>query len=113
RAVPAMPVEITILPRWFPFHLSKVSYWARTVMVPMLVLRALKPRAKNPRGVSIEELFLAPPQTVRGVHKAPHQSWSWFVGFQIVDAVVRRVEPFFPKGQRQRAIKAAVDFVTT
>ncbi|MGB8534610.1 MAG: prenyltransferase/squalene oxidase repeat-containing protein, partial [Pseudolabrys sp.] len=30
RSVPEMPVEITLLPRWFPFHLSKVSYWART-----------------------------------------------------------------------------------
>ena len=26
RTVPVMPVEIMLLPRWFPFHLSKVSY---------------------------------------------------------------------------------------
>ena len=38
-----MPVEIMLLPRSFPFHLDKVSYWARTVMVPLLVLQALKP----------------------------------------------------------------------
>src|SRR5215472_18816133 len=31
RSVPVMPVEITLLPKWFPFHLDKVSYWARTV----------------------------------------------------------------------------------
>ena len=31
RAVPVMPVEIIHLPLWFPFHLSKVSYWSRTV----------------------------------------------------------------------------------
>ena len=30
RAVPVMPVEIMLLPRWFPFHLDKVSYWSRT-----------------------------------------------------------------------------------
>ncbi|MCG3102345.1 hypothetical protein MAQ58_23430, partial [Enterobacter sp. DRP3] len=40
RAVPMMPVEIMLLPQWFPFHLSKVSYWARTVIVPLLVLNA-------------------------------------------------------------------------
>src|SRR3546814_4882955 len=34
RAVPEMPVEIMLLPRWFPFHLSKVSYWSRTVIAP-------------------------------------------------------------------------------
>ena len=38
RAVPVMPVEIMLLPRWFPFHLTKMSYWARTVIVPLLVL---------------------------------------------------------------------------
>ena len=35
QAVPVMPVEIMLLPRWFPFHLSKVSYWSRTVIVPL------------------------------------------------------------------------------
>ncbi len=46
-----MPVEIMHLPRWFPIHLAKISYWARTVIVPLLVLRALRPRARNPRGM--------------------------------------------------------------
>ena len=64
RSVPEMPIEITLLPRWFPFHLSKVSYWARTVLVPLLVLQALRPRAKNPLGVKIDELFVEPPHTM-------------------------------------------------
>ena len=34
RGVPFIPVEIMLLPKWFPFHLDKVSYWSRTVMVP-------------------------------------------------------------------------------
>jgi squalene-hopene/tetraprenyl-beta-curcumene cyclase len=50
NSVPVMPVEIMLLPKWFPFHLDKVSYWARTVIVPLLVLQALKPKAANPRG---------------------------------------------------------------
>ncbi len=62
RAAPVMPVEITLLPRWFPFHLEKVSYWSRTVMVPLLVLMAKKPRAKNPRGIGIRELFIVDPE---------------------------------------------------
>jgi squalene-hopene/tetraprenyl-beta-curcumene cyclase len=48
EAVPLMPVEIMFLPRWFPFHLARVSYWTRTVLVPLLVLQVLKPRARNP-----------------------------------------------------------------
>ncbi|MGE0752380.1 MAG: squalene--hopene cyclase [Variibacter sp.] len=111
RAVPVMPVEIMLLPKWFPFHLDKVSYWARTVIVPLLVLQALKPRAKNPLGVRIDELFLQPTESVGPPHKAPHQKASWFYGFAAIDAVLRAAEPFFPKALRKRAIDRAVAFV--
>ena len=57
RAVPVMPVEIMLLPKWFPFHLDKISYWSRTVIVPLLVLQALKPKARNPKGVTIDGAF--------------------------------------------------------
>ena len=50
RAVPMMPVEIMLLPKWFPFHLDKISYWSRTVIVPLLVLMAKRPRARNREG---------------------------------------------------------------
>src|SRR5690242_3517399 len=61
RAVPVMPLEIMHLPLWFPFHLSKVSYWSRTVIVPLLVLMALRPVARNPRNIGVQELFRTPP----------------------------------------------------
>jgi squalene-hopene/tetraprenyl-beta-curcumene cyclase len=111
RAVPVMPVEIMLLPRWFPFHLSKISYWARTVIAPLLVLGALKPLARNAKGVGIDELFLEDPKSVGSVKKAGHQKWSWFLFFRSVDIVLRVTEPLFPKITRQRAIQAAVDFV--
>ena len=112
RAVPVMPVEIMLLPRWFPFHLDKISYWARTVIVPLLVLQALKPKARNPKGVGIDELFLQPTETVGPRSKAPHQKRSWFVLFEAIDVLLRLVEPAFPSSIRRRAINAAVAFVT-
>jgi squalene-hopene/tetraprenyl-beta-curcumene cyclase len=111
RAVPVMPVEIMLLPRWFPFHLAKVSYWARTVLVPLLVLQALKPKPKNPRGVGIAELFTEPPDRVRAWPKGPHQRWPWAQVFGAIDAVLQRVEPLFPKGSRRRAVAQAAAFV--
>jgi squalene-hopene/tetraprenyl-beta-curcumene cyclase len=107
-----MPVEIMLLPRWFPFHLDKVSYWARTVLVPLLVLQALKPRPANPRGVTIPELFVAPPETVREWPKGAHQHWAAVKLFGGIDWLLRRVEPFFPASVRRRAIAAAEAFVT-
>jgi squalene-hopene/tetraprenyl-beta-curcumene cyclase len=107
RAVPVMPVEIMLLPKWFPFHLDKISYWSRTVIVPLLVLQALKHRARNPRRVTIDELFLEPPQSVGPAPKAAQQKASWFWFFRAVDVVLRATEPYFPARWRQRAIERA------
>ena len=112
RAVPVMPVEIMLLPRWFPFHLDKMSYWSRTVIVPLLVLQGLKPKARNPKGVTIDELFLEPSQTVGPVPRAPQQKALWFWFFRAVDALLYAIEPMFPKQLRQRAIDRAVAWVT-
>jgi len=106
RAVPVMPVEIMVLPRWFFFHLSKVSYWSRTVIVPLLVLMTLRPRARNPRGIGVEELFRTPPDRVRHWIVGPYRS-VWGRAFKYLDAVLRVVVPAFPSGPRAHAIAQA------
>jgi squalene-hopene/tetraprenyl-beta-curcumene cyclase len=111
RAVPVMPVEVMLLPRWFPLHLSKVSYWTRTVVVPLLVLSALKPRARNPKGIGIDELFIEPPEKIGLLPRSAHQSQLWFTFFRCIDSILRAVEPHFPQRVRQRAIDDAVGFV--
>ena len=110
-AVPIMPVEMTLLPRWAPFHLSRISYWSRTVVVPLLVLAALKPRARNPRGLRAPELF-APSHPLHACVRAPHQSRIVFETFAALDRVLRVVDPWLPSPIRRRAIERAVAFVT-
>jgi squalene-hopene/tetraprenyl-beta-curcumene cyclase len=112
RGVPVMPVEIMLLPKWFPFHLDKVSYWARTVLVPLLVLMAKKPRAKNRLGVHIGELFVTPPEEVRQWPKGEHQTFPWTAIFGAVDRLLRRAEPFFPTSMRDAAIARAESWTT-
>src|ERR1700753_4270771 len=106
--VPTVPVELILLPRWFPIHLSKMSYWARTVIVPLLVLAALKPVARNPRGIHVPELF------VDGVPvaspRAPHQSAGWSFFFNTLDKVLKVVP--WPKRLRQHAIDTCVAWTT-
>jgi squalene-hopene/tetraprenyl-beta-curcumene cyclase len=111
KSAPVLPVEIMLLPMWSPFHINKISYWARTTMVPLMVLAALKPRARNTGGIGIDELFLQDPRSIGMTAKAPHQSWGWFTLFRGLDIVLRATEPLFPRKLRARAIQRAVDFV--
>src|SRR5579871_4013333 len=108
--VPTVPVELILLPRWFPIHLSKMSYWARTVIVPLLVLAALKPLARNPRKVHVPELFVAGVPVVSP--RAPHQSAGWSAFFATLDWLLKRVESLWPKGLRKRAIDTCVAWTT-
>lgn len=109
RAVPMMPVEIMLLPRWFPFHLDKVSYWSRTVIAPLLILLSVKPLARNPRGIGIDELFTTPSRRERRYFSERGAIARCFAG---LDAVLRLVDPLFPRRLRRRAIARAVEFTT-
>lgn len=111
RAVPVMPVEIMHLPQWFPFHLSKVSYWSRTVIVPLLVLMTKKPQAKNPRNIRLDELFVTPPDRVTYWPGSGTKSIFTPV-FDGIDKILRSFEPLMPQKPRQKAIEKAVAWVT-
>lgn len=65
RGVPFMPPEIMLLPRWFFFHIDKVAYWSRCVMVPLFVIYAHKAQAANPDGIGVRELFTVDPEKER------------------------------------------------
>lgn len=109
-ACPVMPVELVLMPDWFPVTMRKVSYWSRTVMTPLLVLMAKKPQARNPRNVRIDELFVTPPGLVRDWIRGPYKSgWGYF--FKALDVVLRRVEPLFPHASRDRAVEKAIGFI--
>ena len=104
RAVPFLPVECILFPRWFPFHLFKVSYWSRTVMVPLFVLYTFKARARNPKQISVQELFITDPW--READYFPTRS-ALNRALLTLDRLGLRLEPWIPQGLRQRAIKKA------
>ena len=107
--VPTMPPELILLPRRFPIHLSKMSYWARTVIVPLLVLGALKPVARNPLGVRVDELYTG--ESVRAETRAADPKWLWTMGFNALDRVLKAGDGLWPKRLRQRAIDTCVAWV--
>lgn len=103
RGVPFLPVEIILLPQWFPFHIQKVSYWSRTVMVPLFILCSLKPHAKNPYRIGIQELFSTPSENITCLPvRSPLNRF-----FLALDGVGRRLELLIPRWIRQRALKKA------
>ena len=108
-AVPTIPPELILAPHWMPVHLSKMAYWARTVVVPLLVLCALKPCAKNPRRVLVPELFTGRPAPLSSQAEHVHKGWKLFFG--ALDRVLKRANHLWPKPMRARAIAACEAWV--
>jgi squalene-hopene/tetraprenyl-beta-curcumene cyclase len=105
RAAPYVPVEIMLFPRWAPFHLDKVSYWARSTMVPLFILCTMKAKAKNPRQVGIAELFVTPPEQERHYFA----TGGGFISkvFLVLDKLGRACDPLIPGSLRRRAVQRA------
>jgi len=105
RGVPVVPSELVLLPSWFPFHLSKVSYWSRTVMVPLSILCTLKAKAVNPRNVHIRELFTVPPEQEKNYF--PKAETGLKRMFMWVERILSKMEPSFPEFVRRYSIRRA------
>ena len=110
RAVPAMPLEIMLLPRWFPIHLDKVSYWSRTVIAPLLVLLHRRPAAANPGNIGIAELFGEDPWTRCPPLVKPTGGLLDTV-FLAIDRALRLLLPLSPPALRRRALNRALGFI--
>ncbi len=108
RGTPFIPVEIMSLPKWFPMNIYSLSYWARTVIVPLSILSTLKPKAKNTGTINIEELFVVPPELE--LHYFDDSSFSKKL-FLMIDKIGESLEHLLPKWIRKRAIKKATAWI--
>jgi len=110
RTVPAMPVEIMFLPRWWFFNLSKVSYWSRCVIVPLLILFAKRPVVHVDEHLGIAELFHSAPMKLHNLDsfsiRSPLKSF-----FVLLDRLLKVVEPLIPNAIRGRALKLAENWM--
>jgi squalene-hopene/tetraprenyl-beta-curcumene cyclase len=109
RAAPFIPVEIMLLPKWFPFHIDKVSYWSRTVMIPLFILCTLEAKAKNPLKIDILELFITHPDKEQ--HYFPERGLL-NKSFLFLDYIGRKSRCLVTKKMHLCAIEKASDWFT-
>ena len=110
--VPAMPVEIMILPRWSYFNLLEVSYWSRTVIVPLLILLDAKPVKRLEAECRLDELWVVPrEQSSLRFERIPRpfspKTFLWKNFFIGVDDCLKGWERLGPRPFRARAVEAA------
>jgi len=83
-AIPAIPPEIVLLPPWFYFHLSKVSAWTRTMILPLSIVVTKRPTRTVPGDMGIDELYIDEGRRHRltSVTESPR---AWTAAFAALD----------------------------
>lgn len=109
---PGVPPELILFPKWFPFNIWEMSAWSRTIVVPLSVIWAAKPKCEVPAAAGLDELRLvdsrvAGPRFSRG--SLAHHGWSMF--FQVVDRIHKLFERFHVLPLRRRALHAAEQWI--
>jgi len=107
EGVPCMPVEICLLPRWFYFNLQEISYWSRTVLVPLLIIFACRPVRPVPASARLDELFLVPRERADFSFPRDPRTFTWRNFFLVVDRVLRIHDRLVRRPFRTHAIQAA------
>src|SRR6267154_1424124 len=57
-AVPAIPPEIVLFPKWYWFNIYEISSWSRAILVPLSIAYAKKPFKKIPDEMGVSELYV-------------------------------------------------------
>ena len=110
ESIPFMPIEIMKFPNWFPFNIYKISYWSRTVLIPLLVIMNKRPIASNPNKISIKELFSDAKNSSKKIDMISQKNkLSKF--FIYIDKFARKIFPFFTKKYKTNCEKQAIKWI--
>ena len=104
-----MPIEIIKFPKWFPFHIYKISYWSRTVLIPLLIIMHEKPIASNPNAIVIDELFIKKGK-IKKLKKKFNQSFLSGL-FLFLEKLSKLIFPLLPKKLRKNQKKDIINWI--
>ena len=111
RGIPTMPAELALLPSWFYFNIYALSYWSRTVLVPLLIIFASKPICQIPKDQGIDELYSLPREHVNFRREPPFRkdpSWlAWHNVFITLDGALRVYDRLVPRWFRNKGVEQA------
>jgi len=92
RGIPALPIEIILLPNSFYFNIYQMSYWSRCIVVPLGIIMAKKPRHNIGGEAALDELYVIPRDQVSYRMRRDQGKFSIKNIFVTIDSILRRYE---------------------
>src|SRR6201994_2626640 len=107
KYLPAIPLEMVLLPGWAPFHIHKISSWSRAMLIPLSIINHFKPTRILPGEKQLHELY--PLGTEQSDLRLPRSEpfWTWRNFFLRLDDTLKFLQPLRVRPMRQRALEEA------
>ncbi len=107
KYLPAIPVEMVLLPKWAPFHIYKMSSWSRAMLMPLAIINHFKPTRVLPGEKQLHELY--PLGTEQSDLRLPRGEpfWTWRNFFLRLDDTFKFLQPLRIRPLRRRALEEA------
>lgn len=106
-AAPAIPPEIILFSPHFAFNIYEVSAWSRTIIIPLSIVWAFKPRRPLKLGLTIDELYKNGRRIKNLGIKRDRAIFSWKNFFLSFDSIVKFLYKFRICPFRRVAVKKA------
>ena len=103
-ALPALPPELILLPRWVPLNIYDWACWARQTIVPLTIVASSRP--VRPLPFDIDEL-----RTGARTGPVPQVSQRWSRVLGLLDRVLHRYDRRPLRWLRRLAVRRATDWV--
>jgi squalene-hopene/tetraprenyl-beta-curcumene cyclase len=110
-SIPAIPPELVLLPKWFYFHLDKVSAWSRTMIMPLAVVSSYRPVRQLSAPRSIMELYASHDYVHRPFIEFDKQLLSWKNLFLAIDKGLKLLERTKLKPLRRNALQRIEEWI--
>jgi squalene-hopene/tetraprenyl-beta-curcumene cyclase len=102
KAIPSIPVELIVLPAWFPINIYNFSSWARSTIVPLSIILDLKPFRVTPENAGIQELYKYP-HKLSPITSNKLSLYSWKRLFIVLDRLIKALEDINIRPWREKA----------
>src|SRR5437016_10845227 len=109
--VPSMPVELVLLPPWFPLNIYAMSSWARGTVVPLTLLMAHRPAVRIEPDAGVSELWLGPPTREELAFARSPELVTTRNFFLAVDRALKTLGPVRWRPIRRRAVARAIEWI--
>jgi squalene-hopene/tetraprenyl-beta-curcumene cyclase len=110
-ATPSLPVEITLLPHWFPVNMYELSSWARGTLFALMILQAGKPVVPVDWRDGALELYIQPPHFTKFKLRAGAHLLSLRNALRVANKLLQAYDQHHLKALRTRAIRYAENWL--